>query len=456
MSTTQRDEGGIFGVVGHRAGVALAYTALDLLAAHGRWARGMAVVDDDTILTRSHRNTNAFRLDRWVDSLSVGGKNVLAVAIGHPQLTEKSGNVPQEPVAPFCATIDGSNIAVSMVGGFANGEQLRADLMESGALFSTQLHAELLLHLVSRSRKKSLLNRLVDALWQVEGGYAIVLIFQDQLIAVRDPAGLRPLFVGEIDNAYTFSTSSGALVSLQAENIRMVDAGDLLVVESGQINRVRPFLDKPKLGCPLELLEIEGLNGTAYGRNVYQQRLSTMEALAKVFEPKIDLVLALSEREAMMAVLFAGAVGVPYTPALQGRYHRKGEDGRAFEGLVAPIAGKRVALVVSGLFTGESVTVAVAALYAAGAVGVHVVCSSPPRRIRCPYGIAGPDRNLIGERDASIARVRDTIGATSVLWLTPKSLNELLGGGTWCWQCVTGDPPIPSMDQEQLGLFSEE
>jgi amidophosphoribosyltransferase len=456
VSTTQRDEGGIFGVVGHRDGVALAYTALEVLGAHGRWARGMAVVDDDNIRTRSHRNTNAFRLDRWVESLSVGGKNVLAVAIGHPQLTEKAGSVPQEPVAPFCATIDDANIAVSMVGGFANGAALREELMKSGALFSTQLHAELLLHLVSRSRKKSLLNRLVDALWQVDGGYAVVLIFKNKMIAVRDPAGLRPLFVGEIDNAYSFSSSSGALVSLRAENVRMVAAGDLLVVESGQINRVRPFLEKPALGCPMELLEIEGLNGIAYGRSVYKQRMSMMEALAEAFEPSIDLVLALSDREAMMAVTFASAIGAPYIPALQGRHHRKGEDGRTFEALVAPVGGMRVALIVSGLFTGESVTVAIAALHEAGATDVHVVCTSPPRRERCEFGIAGPDRNLIGEKDPSMARVRDTIGAKSVLWLSPKTLSALLGGGNWCWHCVTGDPPMVNTGQDQLGLFSEE
>lgn len=342
----------------------------------------------------------------------------------------------------------GSPVAIAVNGRFTNGARLRQDLAEHGALFHGPSDSEVLLHLLAMSGQKRFVNRLVDALWKVEGAYALLLLTDDHLVAVRDPTGRRPLVLGKLGEAHVFASEDGALRAVGAEVRRELHPGEMVIVDARGLSSVAPFQRRSQERCAQEALALARTDATVAGAAVHETRRAAGEELGRTFpSPGADLVCAVPGAEAL-AQGYAEAAGLPYVPALS---REPGE--RRVRAIPSAVEGRTVVLVAPGLATGRDARVLVRRLTEAGARGVHLRIGAPPIMASCPFGVATPlPEELVaaGEKDADPAQA---LGAWSVAWLPLASARALLGGADLCESCFVPRQVFDGLDDDQLPLF---
>ncbi len=351
-------------------------------------------------------------------------------------------------ISPHLGRFKGGMAAVALSGRVTNGQRLRSDLFDRGAVLSSGSDAELLLHLCAASTQRTVVNRLVDALFRVEGGFSVVFQTEELLGAVRDPRGLRPLVYGRCDGATVFASEDGAILAIGGEVVREVEPGELILVDATGARSVAPFPRKTRAACAQELLAVASNASSSAGASVWAVRDALGAKLAEV-EPieGLDVVCAPAEASAYAASFARAAVSV----AVDG-LHATSEGWIAVPGAVGD---RVVALVLPSLTTGVTARLAVQALRSAGARRVHVRLASAPVRAPCAYGVAGPTQDEL-LADTSPAALAAFLGADDVAMLPVASLRTAhprLRPGL-CDGCLTRDWPLaPEEVDSQLPLF---
>ena len=302
------DESGVFGVAGHRQAAHLTYLGLHAQQHRGEVGAGM-VVSDASLLTPHH------------------GAGLVQEVFGGPQLqglggTLALGQVHGSPGAmltarPLLARYQGGQVALAMSGAFTNASVLRDELKTQGALFSTLSDGEVLLHLVARSVKTTFVNRLVDALFQLEGAYSLLLMNEDRMVAVRDPRGFRPLWIGRAEGGVVFAEEDGAIRFAGADVRREVEPGEMVVVDDGGMRSVRPFQRQPAASCVHELTGLARSDARVFGRAAYELRVGLGERLATEQPcPQADVVVGVPDSGVPAAVGFSRIARVPFQHGL--------------------------------------------------------------------------------------------------------------------------------------------
>lgn len=317
----------------------------------------------------------------------------------------------------------GHLVAVAVHGRFTNGARLRQELAEDGALFQSGSEAEVLLHLVAMSGQRRFVNRIVDALWRVEGSYSLILLTEDHLVAVRDPTGHRPLVLGRAADAHLFASEDGAIRAARGEVRREVHPGEMLIVDPRGLASVQPFPGREVRRCAQEVIALARSDATVAGVAVHSVRWSLGEELGRTYPcPGSDLVCAAPGAETL-ALGYAFATGVAFAPALA----REPGDVRI---RVVPslVQEKMVVLVAASLGTGRDVRGLVDRLMEAGARAVHLRVASPPVLGSCPFGVASPlTEELVAPKGEEGAA--DVVGAWTVAWLPLDATRRIVGHG---------------------------
>ncbi len=463
---TLHEECGVFGILGHPDAAAL--TALGLHALQHRGQEAAGIVSFDGRRFHSERQlglvgdhfTNPATLARVPGSM----------AMGHVRYST-TGETILRNVQPLFAELEVGGIAIAHNGNFTNGLTLRRRLIADGAICQSTSDTEVVLHLIARSRRQTSSDRFVDALSHLEGAYSLVALTRTKLIGARDPNGIRPLVLGDLDGKPIFASESCALDIIGARFVRDVENGEVVVCElqpDGRItiDSIKPFAPRPERLCLFEYVYFARPDSVVGGRNVYGARKRMGINLAAEAPVDADVVVPVPDGGTPAAIGFAQQSGIPFELGII-RNHYVGrtfiepsQSIRAFGVKLkhsanrAEIEGKRVVLVDDSIVRGTTSVKIVQMMRDAGAREVHMRVASPMITHADYYGIDTPDPNkLLANQFREIPDMCRYIGADSLAFLSIDGLYRAVGGSPrnplrpeFTDHCFTGDYPTPLTD----------
>jgi amidophosphoribosyltransferase len=324
-----------------------------------------------------------------------------------------------------------------------------------GSIFQTTSDTEVVVHLIARSQERSTADRVADALRQTKGAFSLMVLTPNEMIAVRDPWGFRPLALGRLKGAYVFASEPVAFELIAAEYIRDVEPGEMVLIDKNGMTSLRPFERAPSKMCIFEYVYFARPDATLGGINVYEARKRLGQALAQECSIQADVVIPVPDSGVPAALGYAQAAGMPFELGLVrshyiGRTFIEPQSSIRHFGVrlkLSPnrslIQGKRVVVIDDSIVRGTTSRKIVKMLRDAGAREVHLLISSPPTRWPCFYGIDTPSRSELIASSHSIDEIAKYITADSVGYLTVEALHQAIGGTSgYCNACFTGDYPV--------------
>ncbi|MCU0953167.1 MAG: amidophosphoribosyltransferase [Hyphomicrobium sp.] len=469
-----REECGVFGVFGHPDAAALTALGLHALQHRGQEAAGIVTYDGQQF--HSERRLGLVG-DNFNDA-GVIGRLKGSMAIGHNRYST-TGEPALKNVQPLYADIDTGGFAVGHNGNLTNALTLRRELISSGAIFPSTSDTEVILHLLSRSKKRRMVDRFVEAIRQIEGAYALVALTNDMMIAARDPIGIRPLVLGRLDGATIFASETCALDMVGAEFVREVENGEVVVVTKDGIESHRPFPRRPARPCIFEYIYFARPDSVIGGRSVYDIRKQMGVQLAIESKPDADVIVPIPDSGVPAAIGFSQQSGIPFELGII-RNHYIGrtfiEPEQRIRALgvklkhsanAGVIRGKRIVLIDDSVVRGTTSKKIVELMYDAGASEVHMRISSPPITHPDYYGIDTPRKKDLLAANMDIEAMRQFMGADSLAFLSVDGIYRSVGfdqrdprAPQFTDHCFTGEYPTELVDQNgtgfrQLSLLAE-
>ncbi len=458
------DECAVFGVYGHEEAANLTYLGLYALQHRGQEASGIVAGDGEQFGVQKGMGLVA----------DIFHKSVLAklpghMAIGHNRYSTSGGN-DLKNVQPLTVNFALGNLALAHNGNLINAQMLRHELEAYGAIFQSTSDSEVIIHLIAHSRAGSFLSRVVDALSQVRGAFSVVLMTDNGLIAARDPYGLRPLCIGRLRNSWVVASETCAFDLLDAEYVREVEPGELIVISDQGIDSHHPFPKAAPAMCVFEYVYFARPDSRIFGADaVYATRKALGRQLAQESWVPADVVIPVPDSGVPAALGYAEGAGVRFEAGLirnhyVGRTFIEPEQSIRHFGVKVKLNavpevldGKRVVVIDDSLVRGTTSRKIVKMIRQAGAKEIHMRISSPPIISPCFYGIDTPTKKELIASDHSIEEIRKYITADSLAYL---SLDGMLKSAPrspdqYCTACFTERYPIPFTRAEelQLGLF---
>jgi amidophosphoribosyltransferase len=470
------EECGVFGIFGHPDAGALAVLGLHALQHRGQEAAGIVTYDGVQFIAERH----AGHVGDIFGKNSIHAQTLKGMqALGHVRYSTTGGSHARN-IQPIYADLAGGGIALAHNGNLTNTHVLRERLVQEGAIFQSTSDTEVIVHLVARSTSKPVVDRLVDALKDVEGAYSLVAMTAKKLIGVRDPWGVRPLVLGELDGAPIFASETCALDIIGAQFVRDVEPGEIVVATKDGIESYRPFAPQPKRFCLFEYVYFARPDSTLEGRNVYEARKRIGEELAREAPVDADMVVPVPDSGVPAALGYASASGLPFELGIirnhyVGRTFIEPSDRIRHLGVRlkhnpnrAKLKGKRVILVDDSIVRGTTSKKIVEMVRDAGAAEVHFRIASPPTTHSCFYGVDTPNKEELLAHRMNVEEMRRYICADSLAFVSIDGLYRASGEGgrnakapQFCDACFSGDYPIPLTDidgghaDRQLSLLAE-
>lgn len=467
---TLHEECGVFGILGHPDATALTALGLHALQHRGQEATGVVTFDSEQF--HSVRRLGLVG-DHYTDPATLA-KLPGNMAIGHVRYST-TGGVGLRNVQPLFAELQNGGIAIAHNGNFTNGLTLREQLISTGAICQSTSDSEIVLHLIARSWHKSSADRFADAMSHIEGGYAMLALTRTKLIAARDPNGIRPLVMGELDGKPIFCSETCALDIIGAKFVRDIENGELVICEkqpdgSITIETRKQNPKKPDRICLFEYVYFARPDSVVGGRNVYDTRKKAGINLAKEAPVEADLVVPVPDGGTPAAIGFAQQSGIPFELGII-RNHYVGrtfiEPEQQIRALGVKlkhsanrgiINGKRVVLIDDSIVRGTTSIKIVEMMREAGASEVHIRVASPEIYYPDFYGIDTPDRErLLANQHDTLEEMCQHIGADSLNFLSIDGLYEAVGGEKrnpkapqFTDHYFTGDYPTRLADQENV------
>ena len=469
------EECGVFGIYGH--GDAAAHTALGLHALQHRGQEAAGIVSFDGKQFHNHRALGLVS-DNFGDSKVIDGLKGFA-AIGHNRYST-TGETVFRNVQPLFADFESGGFAIGHNGNLTNARALRRQLVHRGCLFQSTTDTEVIVHLVATSLYSTVIDRLIDALKQVEGAYSLIALTNESLIGVRDPRGVRPLVIGKLDGSHILASESCALDIIGAEFVRNVEAGEIVVINDSSLHSIRPFLKLPQRFCIFEYIYFARPDSVVEGTDVYETRKRIGVELARECSVNADVVIPVPDSGVPAAIGYAVEAGLPFEFGITrnhyvGRTFIEPKDQIRHLGVKLKhnanarlIDGKRVVLIDDSIVRGTTSTKIVEMVRQAGASEVHLRIASPPTAHSCFYGVDTPEREELLAAQHDLKAMTALIKVDSLAYISIDGLYRAMGEvgrdmekPQYCDACFTGDYPIRLADQEggestaQLSLLAE-
>ncbi len=470
-----REECGVFGIFNHEDAAPLTVLGLHALQHRGQEAAGIVTCDGEHF----HSERRLGLVGDQFTKKSVVDRLRGRAAVGHVRYST-TGETGMRNVQPLFADLSGGGFALAHNGNLTNALKLRDELIASGAICQSTSDTEVIMHLVARSRKKRLVERFVDALVQIEGGYALVAVTNKKLIGARDPLGLRPLVLGRLDGAYVFASETCALDIIGAEFIREVDNGEVVVITRDGVESHRPFPERSARPCLFEYIYFARPDSIVGGRSIYEVRKSFGQQLASEAPAEADVVVPVPDSGAPAAIGYAQQSGLPFELGIirnqyVGRTFIEPEQRIRKLGVKlkhsansAAVRGKRIVLIDDSIVRGTTSIKIVQMMYEKGAREVHLRVACPPITYPDFYGIDTPEKTKLLASHHNLDEMRDFIGVDSLAFLSVDGIYRALGyarrdpaNPQFADHYFTGDYPTPLVDQDdnqphrQLSLLAE-
>ena len=457
-----REECGVFGVSGSDSAAALVALGLHALQHRGQEAAGISSFDGHHFHTHRAMGHVAGNFDRDDVIRALPGD----YAVGHVRYST-TGETALRNVQPLYAELASGGFAVAHNGNISNAMKLRRELIRRGSIFQSTSDTETIIHLVATSNYRTLLDRFIDALKQIEGAYSLVVMTPEGMIACRDPLGIRPLVMGKLDGAVIFASETVALDVCGATFERQVEPGELVIVQNGEIRSIRPFAPMAPRPCIFEWVYFSRPDSIAGDQSVYTVRKEIGAQLAIETPVEADLVIPVPDSGVPAAIGYAQQSGIPFELGIirshyVGRTFIQPGDKVRHLGVKlkhnanrALIKGKRIILVDDSIVRGTTSLKIVQMMRDAGAAEVHMRIASPPTRHSCFYGVDTPERAKLLAAKLDLGGMTDFIHADSLSFVSIDGLYKALGEAKraeirpkYCDACFTGDYPTTLTDQD--------
>ncbi len=459
-----REECGVFGIFGHPDAAALTALGLHALQHRGQEAAGIVSFDGQ----RFHAEKKLGLVGDNFSDASVIDRLKGQVAIGHVRYAT-TGASHLRNVQPLFAELDSGGFAVCHNGNLTNGLTLRQQLVRDGAICQSTTDTEVILHMVAKSRRPRFLDRFLDAVRQIEGAYALAAISTKKLIGARDPLGIRPLVIGQLDGSYILASETCALDIIGAKYIRDVENGEVVIISEEGIESLRAFPPQPMRPCIFEYIYFARPDSIVQGQSVYDVRKKMGFELAKESAVDADVIVPIPDSGIPAALGFSQKSGIPFELGIIRNHY----VGRTFiqptqnirelgvrlkhSANRSQVEGKRIVLVDDSLVRGTTSVKIVRMMREAGAKEVHFRLACPPITHPDFYGIDTPDREKLLASRFDLEGMRNFIGADSLAFLSVDGLYRSMGfdkrnaaNPQFSDHCFTGDYPTALTDQNGI------
>lgn len=456
------EECGVFGIWGHPDAAKITYYGLHSLQHRGQEGAGIVVTDGERLegLKGEGLVTEVFTEER-ISNLC--GK----AAIGHVRYATAGGGG-YENVQPLLFRSQNGSLALAHNGNLVNASMLKFQLENQGSIFQTSSDTEVLAHLMKRSGYLTMRESLKNSLPMLKGGYAFIILTENEMMVALDPNGLRPLVLGRLHDAYVVASETCAFDIIGATYFRDVEPGEMLIINDEGIQSDIFSFHTTKAICSMEYVYFSRPDSNIQGINVHTARKNLGRQLAIEAPIEADVVTGVPDSSISAAIGYAEATGIPYEMGLiKNRY-----VGRTFiqpsqslreQGVkmkLSPVRGvvegKRVVMVDDSIVRGTTSRRIVSLLREAGAKEVHVVISAPPFKNPCFYGIDTPTSEELIASNLSVEEMKEMIGCDSLHFLSVEGLVKAIGKdpnsptGGQCLACFTGQYPTEVFPNTQL------
>ena len=429
-----KEECGVFGI--SNSVDASTLTALGLHALQHRGQEGCGIVSYDG---KNYHSEKRFGLvgDNF-NKEKILKKLPGNYAVGHNRYST-SGGTTLRNIQPFFADTNAGGIGVSHNGNLTNAITLRKKLVDDGAIFYSTSDTETIVQLIAKSKRKKTIDKIVDALFQIQGGYALVMLTQNILIGVRDPYGIRPLVIGKLKDSYIFASETCALDIIGAKFIRDVENGEIVYIENNELKSIKPFPLKKSRPCVFEYIYFARPDSILNGQCAYEYRKNYGAQLAKEDELEADIVVPVPDSGNAAALGYAQEKGIPFDLGLIRNHY----VGRTFIEPVqkirslgvklklnankSSIKDKKIILIDDSLVRGTTCHKIVKMLYDAGAKEIHVRIASPEIRFPDFYGIDTPTKKELLAANKNNDEICKYINAKSLKFLSIDGMYKAMG-----------------------------
>ena len=459
------DECGVVGVYGHPDAANLAYLGLYALQHRGQESAGIAASSNGKMHLEVGMGLVAdvfsdVRLKKLPGNIAVGHNRYSTTGVSRVKNAQ-----------PCLIEYSGGTMAMGHNGNLVNASEIRKELGVAGAIFQSTNESEVIVHLMAQSRRNSFVDRAVAALSQVKGAYSIVLMSENELVAARDPQGFRPLCLGKLDGAYIVASESCVMDLVEAEFIREIEPGELILINQFGVKSFHPFQKASTKQCVFEHIYFSRPDSYLFGHSVYSTRKLMGKALAREKPVEADVVVPVPDSGVISAMGYSEEAKIPFQMGLIRNHY----VGRTFiepqsqirnfgvkiklNAVKPVIEGKRVIIIDDSIVRGTTSKKIVRMLREVGAREVHVRISSPPTTHSCFYGIDTPTKGELIASNMDIDQTREYLGADSLHYITLEKMLEIFGEqkDDFCAACFDGRYPVDVTGSDgsanQLDLF---
>ena len=464
-----KEECGVFGVFGHPDAAALTALGLHALQHRGQESAGIVSFDGEHFNNEPYLGlvgdhfTKASVIDR------LPGHS----ALGHVRYST-TGNTSLKNIQPLFADLMGGGIACAHNGNLTNGIELRNNLVKKGAIFQSTTDTEALLHLIAQSSKTTIVKKVIDALYELEGAYSIGLLTNKKLIAIKDPLGIRPLVLGELNGAKIIASETCALDIIGAKYIRDIENGEVVVIDKKGIKSYKPFPKIKARPCVFEYIYFARPDSVMGGKSIYECRKKMGKQLSRELKTIADIVIPVPDSGVPAALGFAEEAKIPYNLGIIRNHY----VGRTF---IEPtqtirqlgiklkhntnkilIHNKKVVLIDDSIVRGTTAIKIVEMMRNAGATEVHMRISSPPIKYPDFYGIDTPTISELIASSKSVEEIRELLKLDSLHFLSLDGLYKSMGHKSrdknnpqYTDHCFTGEYPTKLVDRDEGALANQ-
>lgn len=469
-----KDECAVFGVYGHPEASNLTYLGLYALQHRGQESTGIVSSD-------GKNHYPEIGMGKVVDVFSEKkiARLMGSMAIGHNRYSTAGGSQLKN-AQPCCMNYSKGALALAHNGNLINANTLRKKLEDEGAIFNSTMDSEVIIHLIARSKEEKLSDAIALALQHVKGAYSLVAMSEKELIAVRDPRGFRPLSLGRISNANSNSSSRDAYIVasetcamdlIDAEFIREIEPGEMIVISENGLESFKPFKEEAAAFCIFEFIYFARPDSYIFGDSVHNVREKFGAILAEEAPVEADLVIPVPDSGIAAALGYSKKSGIPFEMGLIRNHY----VGRTFiepkqsirdfgvklklNPVKSLLEGKRIVVVDDSIVRGTTSKKIVKMVRDTGAKEVHFRVSSPPTTHPCFYGIDTPYRADLIAANQTVEEIKKFIKADSLAYISLEGLRKpfINRDNSFCKACFSGKYPISSDDAEtpQMSLFDK-
>ena len=455
-----KEECGVFGIFDNKDAAAL--TALGLHALQHRGQEGCGIVTFDGTNFYAER-----RLGLVGDNFTKGkilGKLPGNYAIGHNRYSTAGNNLIKN-VQPFFADLHTGGISIAHNGNLSNARHIRRELVKNGSIFQTTSDTETIVQLIAKSKRYKIIDKIIDAIFKIQGGYALTILTNKKLIGIRDPFGIRPLVVGKLNKSYVLASETCALDIIGAKFVREVENGEIVIITENGLESIKPFPKMKERSCIFEYIYFARPDSIIKNISVYEYRKRLGASLAKESHVNSDLIVPVPDSGVPAAIGYAAEVKKNVELGII-RNHYVGrtfiEPTQHIRSLGVKlkhsinktlIKNKSLVLIDDSLVRGTTSVKIIKMLYEFGAKEVHLRIASPPIKYPDYYGVDTPTEEELLASKLDLEGMRKFINATTLQFLSIEGLYKSMGiekrnssYPQFTDHCFTGEYPVEPVD----------